>query len=67
MASLACGFTTSEITMCPAYCPSMAIWMIVPTLWQPINGMPRSAISLSLPASTAWPSTTAETPLPLIS
>ena len=34
MAALALGFTTSEITMCPAYCPSTAMWMMVPTLWQ---------------------------------
>ena len=30
------GFTTSEMTICPAYFPSMAIWMMVPIEWQPI-------------------------------
>ena len=29
-ASLACGFSMSEITICPAYLPSTAMWMIVP-------------------------------------
>ena len=66
-ASFACGFTTSEITMWPAYLPSMAMWMIVPTLWHGINGMPRWSMSLSLPAATETPSTFARTPLPLIS
>ena len=32
-ASRAVGFSTSEMTMCPAYSPSMAMWIIVPTLW----------------------------------
>ena len=67
MASLACGLTMSEMTMCPAYRPSMAMWMMVPTLWQLMYGMPRRSISLPLPAATERPSTTAVTPSPLIS
>ena len=67
IAALALGFTTSEMTICPAYRPSMAMWMMVPTLRQGIYGMPSRSISLSLPAATVWPSTTAVTPLPLIS
>ena len=34
IASAAWGFTRSEITMWPIYLPSIATWMIVPTLWQ---------------------------------
>ena len=33
MASLACGLTMSETMICPAYAPSIAIWMIVPAVW----------------------------------
>ena len=56
------GFTTSEMTICPAYCPSTAMWMIVPTLWQSWYGMFSWVISLLLPAATVWPSTQAVTP-----
>lgn len=66
-ASLAWGFTTSEMTMWPAYCPSTAMWMIVPTLWQSWYGMFSWVISLLLPAATVCPSTQAVTPWPLIS
>ena len=68
MASLAWGFTTSEMTMCPAYCAvhrhvddgTHAVAVVV-------VGMPSCSMSLPLPAATAWPSTTAVTPWPLIS
>ena len=38
--------------MWPAYLPSMAMWMMVPTLWQGMYGTPSRSISLSLPAAT---------------
>ena len=34
IASFECGLTTSEMTICPAYWPSTAMWIIVPVLWQ---------------------------------
>ena len=67
MASLAVGFSTSEMTMWPMYAPSIAMWMMVPTLRQGMQVMPRRSISLSFPAATVWPSTAAVTPSPLIS
>ena len=40
--------------MCPAYLPSMAMWMMVPTLWQSmVIGSPSFLMSLALPAATA--------------
>ena len=66
-ASAACGFGTSEITIWPAYFPSIAIWMTVPALRHSIGSMPRRCMSFVLPAATVCPSTTAVTPWPLIS
>ena len=63
----AVGFTTSAMTMWPAYLPSRAMCTMVPTLWQGMHGTPRRSISLSLPAATSMPSTRATTPFPPIS
>ena len=38
--------------MWPAYSPSMAMWMMVPTLWQSRYSMPSCFMSLALPAAT---------------
>ena len=67
IASFECGLTLSEITICPAYFPPIAIWIIVPTLWQLMYSMPRRVISLSFPTATSIPSILAVTPFPLIS
>ena len=67
MAAFAVGFTTSAMRMWPAYCPSTATWMTVPTWRQGAAGTPIRSMSLSLPAATVWPSTWARTPWPAIS
>ena len=61
------GFTISDITMCPRYFESTAMCMIVPARWQSIYSTPSLFMSLSFPAATLFPSTTAVTPSPLIS
>ena len=53
--------------MWPIYWPSMAMWITVPAPRQGMGATPREAMSLSLPAATLRPSTTAVTPWPLIS
>ena len=51
----------------PAYWPSRARWMMVPTLWQSCQAMPSFSMSLSLPTYTTCSSTRARTPWPLCS
>ena len=61
------SFSTSEITMCPEYSPSIAIWIIVPVLWHSEKPIEYLFINFEFPARIFFPSTTAQTPSPLIS
>ena len=67
MVSLAWALIRSEMTMWPWYSPLIAMWTIVPTLWQAIASTLRLFISFSLPAATSMSSILATTPCPLIS
>ena len=67
IAFLEFGFSISEITIWPAYAPSIATWMIVPTEWQSTYGIFSLFINLGLPTATSMPSTFAINPCPLIS
>ena len=67
MAWRASFFTTSEITMCPRYCPFRATCTMVPTFWHAGAATPMRAISLALPAQIVSPSKSAFTPSPAIS
>ena len=57
----------SLITICPAYLPSMATWMMVPTWLQSCHWAPMLSIIFLLPTQTTLPFTLARIPCPAIS
>ena len=67
MASFAFGLTTSDMSIYPAYFPSTATWISVPTDAGTAASIFIFFMSLTFPAATSCPSTTADTPCPLIS
>ena len=67
IAFFAFGLSTSAISICPLYSPSIATWTTVPTLWHSWHATPIFLINLLLPTAIFLPSTTAIMPLPPIS
>ena len=67
IASFDVGLTTSDMVIQPAYTPSIATYTAVPSSCSDVTEAPTLFISLTLPAATFFPSTTAFTPWPATS
>ena len=63
-ASFECGFKASETATWPAYTPSTATWIIVPSHRQSGTTAPTDSIKRLLPTQTVFPLTDARIPLP---